>query len=126
MKLLIKNGRVVDPASGPRTNIADVCDRRGSHRHDRQEFSADFNASRTLDASRAGRRGRLLSTLAARPARKQPGTSTKACFESEMGGGAVGGGAGGVTSLVCPPDHTDPVLDEPRPRADAEVSVRAA
>ena len=103
MKLLIKNGRVVDPASG-RDEHADVAIAAGRV-VTIGKVSADFNASRTLDAS-----GLVVAPgffdLAARL--REPGHEHEGMLESEMAAAV----AGGVTSLVCPPD-TDPVLDEP-------------
>jgi len=103
MKLLIKNGRVVDPASG-RDEHADVAVAAGRIVAI-GKVSADFHASRTLDAS-----GLVVAPgfvdLAARL--REPGHEHEGMLESEMAAAV----AGGVTSLVCPPD-TDPVLDEP-------------
>ena len=48
---------------------------------------------------------------------REPGFEYKATLESEMNAAI----AGGVTSLACPPD-TDPPLDEPGPRRDAQAS----
>ncbi|EIM96489.1 dihydroorotase [Paraburkholderia hospita] len=66
---------------------------------------ADFNAARTIDA-----KGLYVAPgfvdLSARL--REPGFEHKATLESETAAAL----AGGVTSLVCPPD-TDPVLDEP-------------
>ncbi|MEO8384725.1 MAG: dihydroorotase [Betaproteobacteria bacterium] len=65
----------------------------------------DFKAAKIIDAA-----GKIvcagLVDLAARL--REPGFEHKATLESEM----LAAVAGGVTSLVCPPD-TDPVLDEP-------------
>jgi dihydroorotase len=98
MKLLIKGGRVVDPASG-RDALGDV-------------FVADGRI-----AQPAGTPDRIIDAkglvvapgfidLAARL--REPGYEYKATLESEMDAAV----AGGVTSLACPPD-TDPPLDEP-------------
>ncbi len=69
------------------------------------ETPAGWKAEKTLDA-----RGKIvcpgLVDLSARL--REPGSEHKATLESEM----LAAVAGGVTSLVCPPD-TDPVLDEP-------------
>ncbi len=66
---------------------------------------ADFAANKTIDA-----RGLIvcpgLVDLSARL--REPGSEHRATLESEVAAAA----AGGVTSLLCPPD-TDPVLDEP-------------
>ncbi|HKX43011.1 MAG TPA: dihydroorotase [Burkholderiaceae bacterium] len=103
MKLLIKNGRIVDPASGrdERGDIAIAAGRIVTV----GRVSEDFRANRTLDAS-----GLIVAPglvdLAARL--REPGHEHEGMLESEMAAAV----AGGVTSLVCPPD-TDPVLDEP-------------
>jgi len=98
MKILIQNGRVVDPASG-RDEIADVAIAAGRI-VGIGRIPADFQPSRTLDA-----RGCIVAPglvdLAAR-------LRARSMLESELNAAA----AGGVTSLVCPPD-TDPALDEP-------------
>ena len=103
MKIHIKNGRLIDP----KNNI--------DAQHD--VFIAagkilavgaapeGFQANRVIDAS-----GMVicpgLIDLSARL--REPGYEYKATLESEMAAAV----AGGVTSLVCPPD-TDPPLDEP-------------
>ncbi|MBC7945959.1 MAG: dihydroorotase [Burkholderiales bacterium] len=103
MKLRIKNGRVIDPK-----NKVDAA---------RDVFIADnkiaaldrapdgFQADRTIDASNLVVCPGLID-LSARL--REPGFEYKATLESEM----LAAVAGGVTSLVCPPD-TDPPLDEP-------------
>ena len=98
MRLLIKGGRVVDPASG-RDALGDV-------------FVADGRIAppggtpeRTIDAKGLVVAPGLID-LAARL--REPGYEHKATLESEMDAAV----AGGVTSLACPPD-TDPPLDEP-------------
>ena len=83
---------------------------------------ADFKADKIIDAA-----GKIvcagLVDLSARL--REPGFEHKATLESEM----LAAVAGGVTSLVCPPD-TDPVLDEPglvemlKRRADALHQAR--
>lgn len=103
MNIEIKNGRLIDPASGTDAQ--------------RDVFIADgriaavgtapagFRANKTVDAS-----GLIVAPglvdLSARL--REPGYEYKATLESEMQAAIQGG----VTSLVCPPD-TDPVLDEP-------------
>ncbi|AOZ00591.1 dihydroorotase [Cupriavidus sp. USMAHM13] len=103
MKIHIKGGRLIDPAgnidarqdlyiaAGKIVGVGDA--------------PADFHANKTIDAS-----GLVvcpgLVDLSARL--REPGYEYKATLESEVAAAA----AGGVTSLVCPPD-TDPVLDEP-------------
>jgi dihydroorotase len=98
MRLHIKNGRVVDPASG-KDGSGDVFVADG-------KISEPFSkADRTLDA-----KGLVVAPgfidLSARL--REPGYEYKATLESEMDAAL----AGGVTSLACPPD-TDPPLDEP-------------
>lgn len=103
MKILIQNGRVIDPASGldKVCNVALAAGRIIAV--DREP--KDFQPNRVIDAS-----GCLvlpgLVDLAARL--REPGHEHEGMLESEMTAAV----AGGVTSLVCPPD-TDPVLDEP-------------
>ena len=103
MKTLIKNGRVVDPASG----LDKVCDIAiGSGRIlTIGQVSAEFKPNRTLDAAGCIVMPGLVD-LSVRL--REPGHEHERMLESEMAAAV----AGGVTSLVCPPD-TDPVLDEP-------------
>ena len=65
----------------------------------------DFQAERTIDATGLVVAPGLVD-LAARL--REPGQEHEGMLESEMAAAV----AGGITSLVCPPD-TDPVLDEP-------------
>ena len=103
MKILIKNGRVVDPARNF-DEIADVAIAAGRVLAIGRT-PPDFAPNRTIDA-----RGCIVAPglvdLAARL--REPGHEHEGMLESEMAAAV----AGGVTSLVCPPD-TDPVLDEP-------------
>jgi dihydroorotase len=98
MNLLIKGGRIVDPASG-RDEVGDVYVSEGKISGKKEK------AERTIDA-----RGLVVAPglidLAARL--REPGYEYKATLESEMDAAV----AGGVTSIACPPD-TDPPLDEP-------------
>jgi len=98
MRLHIKGGRVVDPASA-RDAVGDVYAADGKIA---EEFS---RADRVIDA-----KGLVVAPgfidLSARL--REPGYEYKATLESEMDAAV----AGGVTSLACPPD-TDPPLDEP-------------
>ncbi|MCK6425086.1 MAG: dihydroorotase [Burkholderiaceae bacterium] len=103
MKILIQNGRVVDPASG-RDERADIAIAAGRILTI-GAVSADFHASRVIDASGCVVAPGLVD-LAARL--REPGHEHEGMLESELNAAA----AGGVTSLVCPPD-TDPTLDEP-------------
>ena len=103
MKLLIRNGRVVDPKNGVDA-VTDVSIDAGKIVAV-GPIPAGFHADREIEAS-----GLVVSPglvdLSARL--REPGFEYKATLESEMAAGV----AGGVTSLVCLPD-TDPVLDEP-------------
>ena len=103
MKIQIKGGRVIDPGSGT-DKVQDVFVAAG------QVLAlgaapSGFHANRVIDAT-----GMVvcpgLVDLSARL--REPGYEYKATLESEMAAAV----AGGVTSLVCPPD-TDPPLDEP-------------
>jgi dihydroorotase len=95
--LHIKNGRVIDPASG-RDGVGDVWVVDG-------KIAETGKADKVIDA-----KGLIVSPgfidLSARL--REPGQEYKATLESEMDAAV----AGGVTSLACPPD-TDPPLDEP-------------
>ena len=99
MSLLIRNGRVIDPASG-RDAVGDVFVAEG-----RIVETLKGRAERVIDA-----KGLVVAPgfidLAARL--REPGQEYKATLASEMAAAV----AGGVTSLACPPD-TDPPLDEP-------------
>lgn len=106
MKLLIQNGRLIDPANGidGLKNIA-IADGKVFAIEDAGKTIPDFTPDRTIDAT-----GLVVSPgfvdLSARL--REPGYEHKATLQSEMQAAMQGG----VTSLVCPPD-TDPVLDEP-------------
>ena len=103
MKIHIKHGRFIDPknsidslqdlfiAAGKIVAIGKTPD--------------GFHANRVIDASNLVVCPGLID-LSARL--REPGFEYKATLESEMAAAV----AGGVTSLVCPPD-TDPPLDEP-------------
>jgi dihydroorotase len=116
MSLLIKGGRVIDPASG-RDAVGDVFISEGFIANPTRE-----RPKKTIDA-----RGLVVAPglidLAARL--REPGEEYKATLASEMDAAV----AGGVTSLACPPD-THPPLDEPglvdmlRRRAKARARAR--
>lgn len=103
MKIHIKGGTLIDPVAGTQRQ-ADVFVAAGKVAAI-GAAPADFNAAKTIDAT-----GLIVAPgfvdLSARL--REPGYEHKATLESEMAAAV----AGGVTSLVCPPD-TDPVLDEP-------------
>ena len=103
MKILIQNGRVIDPANGV-DQTADVAIAAGRIVAVGQ-VPADFTPNRTIDATGAIVAPGLVD-LAARL--REPGQEHAGMLESEMAAAV----AGGVTSLVCSPD-TEPVLDEP-------------
>lgn len=103
MRLQIKNGRVIDPANNiDAQQDVFIADGRiagvGT-------MPAGFSAGQSIDAS-----GLIVAPglvdLSVRL--REPGYEYKATLESELQSAL----AGGVTSLLCPPD-TDPVLDEP-------------
>ncbi|CAG9175624.1 Dihydroorotase-like protein [Cupriavidus laharis] len=103
MKIHIQGGRLIDPAA--KTDAQQDIYIAAGKIVGVGSAPADFTANKTIDA-----RGLIvcpgLVDLSARL--REPGYEYKATLESEVAAAA----AGGVTSLVCPPD-TDPVLDEP-------------
>ena len=103
MKILIKNGRVIDPAS----NFDEVCDvaLAAGRVLAIKNIASGFAPNKVIDATGCIVAPGLVD-LAARL--REPGYEHEGMLESEMAAAV----AGGVTSLVCPPD-TDPVLDEP-------------
>lgn len=103
MKLLIKNGRVIDPATGF-DQVGDVAIAAGRILSLGGEV-ADFTPNKIIDAQGCIVMPGLID-LSARL--REPGHEHEGMLESELAAAV----AGGVTSLVCPPD-TDPVLDEP-------------
>lgn len=101
MKTLIDNARLIDPTTG--------LDRRGSLAVADGRIAgidlSDFDADERIDAQGAV----LAPGLVDLHARLRcSGASLEGGIETELRAAA----AGGVTTLVCPPD-TDPVLDEP-------------
>jgi len=103
MKLLIRNGRLVDPASG--LDRGGDLALAGGRIVGVGTVPRDFEPERTIDATGLVVAPGLVD-LAARL--REPGHEHEGTLESELAAAA----AGGVTSLVCPPD-TDPPLDEP-------------
>lgn len=102
-KLLIKGGRVIDPASGFDA-IADLAMADGVLLAV-GKVPPDFVPTQTIDATACVVAPGLVD-LAAHL--REPGHEHERMLESELAAAV----AGGVTSLVCPPD-TEPVLDEP-------------
>jgi dihydroorotase len=103
MKILIKGGRVIDPASSFDA-VCDVAIAAGRIVGIRR-VPADFTPNKVIPADGCIVAPGLVD-LAARL--REPGHEHEGMLESELAAAV----AGGVTSLVCPPD-TDPVLDEP-------------
>lgn len=103
MKILIRGGRVIDPAS----NFDEICDVAiaAGRVIGVRTIPEGFSANRVIDAKGCIVAPGLVD-LAVRL--REPGHEHEGMLESEMAAAV----AGGVTSLVCPPD-TDPVLDEP-------------
>jgi len=106
MKIHIKNGRLIDPASKTDKPLdLFIAAGRIVGVGDTAPAAWGNGANSVLDAT-----GCIvcpgLVDLAARL--REPGFEYRATLESEMAAAA----AGGVTRLACPPD-TDPVLDEP-------------
>lgn len=111
MNILIQNGRVIDPASGF-DHVADVAVAEGhivaivkSDAKSGDKLPANFKAEQTIDAKSCIVAPGLVD-LQVRL--REPGYEHEGMLASEL----MAAVAGGVTSLVCPPD-TDPVLDEP-------------
>ncbi|BDU57596.1 dihydroorotase [Limnohabitans sp. MORI2] len=107
MNILIQNGRVIDPASGF-DHAADVAVADGhivAIVKAGEKLPVNFKAEHTIDA-----KGCIVAPgLVDLQARlREPGYEHEGMLDSELTAAV----AGGVTSLVCPPD-TDPVLDEP-------------
>ncbi len=103
MKILIKNGRLIDPKNGI-DSTRDLYIAAGKIVSVGVQPDG-YTANRTIDAT-----GKIvcpgLVDLSARL--REPGFEYIATLESEMDAAC----AGGITSLACPPD-TDPPLDEP-------------
>ena len=103
MKLLIRNGHLLDPASGlDAPGELAIADGRVLAIG---QVPADFVPTQTLDAQGCIVMPGLVD-LAVRL--REPGHEHEGMLASELAAAV----AGGVTCLVCPPD-TDPVLDEP-------------
>jgi dihydroorotase len=107
MNLLIQHGRVIDPASHV-DQTAQVAVQDGhiiAIVPEGGALPAGFRADQTLDAQ-----GCIVAPglVDAQVRLREPGHEHEGMLDSELAAAV----AGGVTSLVCPPD-TDPVLDEP-------------
>jgi len=102
MNILIQGGRVIDPASGydEKADVALV----GSAVVAIKNIASDFVPDTTINASGCIVMPGLVD-LAVRL--REPGQEHAGMLASEMAAAV----AGGVTSVVCPPD-TEPVLDE--------------
>jgi dihydroorotase len=103
MKILIQGGRVLDPQSKTDA-VADVAISAGKIVAI-GKAPEGFQAQKTIDAKGCIVMPGLVD-LSVRL--KEPGHEHEGMLDSELAAAV----AGGVTSLVCPPD-TDPVLDEP-------------
>ena len=103
MTILIKGGRVIDPASGF-DEIADVALANGVVVAIK-DIAPEFHADQIIDATGCIVAPGLMD-LAVRL--REPGHEHAHMLETEMTAAV----AGGITSLVCLPD-TEPVLDEP-------------
>lgn len=103
MKILIRGGRLINPASGLDApgDLAIAAGRIVAV----GQVSADFLPNKILDAKGCIVAPGLID-LAVRL--REPGHEHEGMLASEMAAAV----AGGITSLVCMPD-TDPVLDEP-------------
>jgi dihydroorotase len=101
-KILIKGGRVINPASGldEKADLALV----GSGVAAIKNIANDFQPDTVIDATGCV----VLPGLVDLSVRlREPGHEHEGMLASELAAAV----AGGVTSVVCPPD-TDPVLDE--------------
>ena len=102
MKILIQGGRVIDPATGfdEKTDLALV----DSAVVAIKNIASDFTPDQTIDATGCIVMPGLVD-LCVRL--REPGHEHEGMLASELAAAV----AGGVTSVVCPPD-TEPVLDE--------------
>ncbi len=116
MKILIKNGRLVDPASGL-DQVGDLAIT-ASRITALGNVSADFEPDRVIDAT-----GLIVAPglvdLAARL--REPGHEHEGMLESELAAAA----AGGVTSRGVPARHR-PDAGRARPGRDAQAARREA
>ncbi len=103
MSILIANGQVIDPASGFNTH-ADIAIDNGTILSIGKP-AVGFKPAQTIDASGCIVVPGLVDACARLG---EPGHEHEGMLDSELAAAV----AGGVTSVVCPPD-TQPVLDEP-------------
>ena len=103
MKILIRNARLLDPASQTDriTSVAIAAGRIQAI----GDVAPDFHANKEVDATGAWLIPGLVD-LCART--REPGHEHEGMLASELSAAV----SGGVTTMVCPPD-TEPVLDEP-------------
>ncbi len=103
MKILVQGGRVINPATG----FDQICDvaLESTRVLAIQNIASSFEPRKVINATGCIVAPGLID-LSARL--REPGYEHEGMLESEMAAAV----AGGITSLVCPPD-TDPVLDEP-------------
>jgi len=104
MSLVIRGGRLIDPANGIDAKKDLYIDAKGFVAGV-GKAPAGFKAARTLDAD-----GRVVcpGLVDLRARLREPGLEYKATIESETRAAV----AGGITTLCCPPD-TNPVIDTP-------------
>ena len=107
MNILIQQGRVIDPASGldQTADVAVADGRIVANVQAGESLPVGFSPEQRIDATACIVAPGLVD-LQVRL--REPGYEHEGMLDSELNAAV----AGGVTSLVCPPD-TDPVLDEP-------------
>ena len=107
MNILIQHGRVIDPASGldQTADVAVADGRIVAIVQAGESVPGGFSPEQRIDATACIVAPGLVD-LQVRL--REPGYEHEGMLDSELNAAV----AGGVTSLVCPPD-TDPVLDEP-------------
>jgi dihydroorotase len=107
MNILIQHGRVIDPASGldQTADVAVAGGRIVAIVQAGESLPVGFSPEQRIDATDCIVAPGLVD-LQVRL--REPGYEHEGMLDSELNAAV----AGGVTSLVCPPD-TDPVLDEP-------------
>ncbi len=105
MSLVIKGGRLIDPANRIDAPLDVYIDSKGFVVGVGQELPEGFKATHTLDAT-----GRIVcpGLIDLRARLREPGLEYKATIESETRAAV----AAGTTTLCCPPD-TNPVIDTP-------------